>query len=296
MANDHRGYITTDLAIESRVTEKAGRANGAVYSEREEGGFRIAGLEVTDKRGERETGRARGRYVTVTLGKPWLFGEEETAAARDLLAREIASMARGLSPCGNVLIVGLGNRQLTADALGPSVADGILVTRHIKDRDERLFRSLGGTAVSSFSPGVLGQTGIETLELVRGAVERVKPDLVVAVDALAARGVDRLATTVQICDVGLCPGSGIGNTRQAIDRGSLGVPVLAVGAPTVVNSSTLVRDALSLAGTDKISPELESVLENGRSFFVSLKEADVAVSELANLISQAINQAFRSKE
>lgn len=284
-------YVTTDLAIESVVKDKA---KGIEYEERDEDGFSVAVMRVKDGRGAETVGRPVGNYVTVTIGRPWLFDDEQTEKAEELLSREISALAKKMSPCGSVLVVGLGNRGLTADSLGPGVTDGLLVTRHIKYRDEALFRSLGQAEMSSFSPGVLGQTGIETLELVRGAVERVKPDLVVAVDALAARGVDRLATTVQLCDTGLSPGSGVGNTREAINQSSLGVPVLAVGAPTVVNSATLVRDALSLAGTEEISPELEAVLENGRSFFVSLKESDVAVTELSRIISRAINKAFRT--
>ena len=285
-------YVTTDLAIESGVT--AG-AEGVEFDEREEGEFKIAVMRVKKGRGEEETGRPAGTYVTLTIGRPWLFDEAQSERATDLISREIASLAGGISRCESVLVVGLGNRALTADALGPEVADGLLITRHIKLADEQLFRSLGQAEISSFAPGVLGQTGIETYELVRGAVQRVEPDLCIAVDALAARGVDRLATTVQLCDVGLSPGSGVGNDRGALTRETLGVPVLAIGAPTVVNSATLVRDALEVAGTREISPELEEVLENGRSFFVSLKESDVAVAELSRIIAGAINRAF-SKE
>ena len=194
----------------------------------------------------------------------------------------------------SVLTVGLGNRDITADALGPKTVDGLLVTRHIKEYKPDIFEKIGQREMSALCPGVVGQTGIETFELIEGAVKRVCPDLVIVIDALAARSVDRLATTVQISDTGIAPGSGIGNKRRRIDRESLGVPVLAVGVPTVVDSATLVYDALGRAGIEETSEELERVLENSRSFFVSLKESDVAVSESARLLANAINYAFRS--
>ena len=287
--HDPERYVYSDLAIESRGARDG---PGIEFDERDEDGFAVTSMRVTNERGEAASGRPRGNYVTVAVGRPWLMGAHELARARATVARELRAVCRAVCDPESVLVVGLGNRAMTADALGPTVVDGLIVTRHVKSEDESVFRSLSRCEVSALAPGVLGQTGIETLELVRGAAERVRPSLIIAVDALAARGVERLAATVQISDAGIAPGSGIGNTRRALDRESLGVPVVAVGAPTVVNSATLVRDALELAGIDKVSPELESVLENGRSFFVSLKESDVAVAELAALISGAINSAF----
>lgn len=288
-------YIATDLAVES--AESAAGVRGIELTERTEEGFDIVELAVTDAEGAVAIGRPVGKYLTMTLGKSWYFDDARLEAAERVLGSEIRTMARRMARCDSVLVVGLGNRGITADALGPKVADGLLVTRHIRTRDEQLYNSLGQCEVSALATGVLGQTGIETLELVKGAVERVRPDLVIAVDALAARGVDRLAVTVQLCDTGLSPGSGIGNDRRALNAETLGVPVLAVGAPTVVGSSTLVRDALSLAGMDGDLPaELEKVLENGRSFFVSLKESDIAVAELSRIISQAINRALARED
>ena len=141
-------------------------------------------------------------------------------------------------------------------------------------------------------PGVLGQTGIETVELIRGAVENAGPDVVLAIDALAARSCERLAATVQLSDNGINPGSGIGNHRKAICRETVGVPVIALGVPTVVNSATLVYDALRQAGIEEIRPELRQVLENGRSFFVSPKESDVITDRISDLIADAVDMAF----
>lgn len=139
---------------------------------------------------------------------------------------------------------------------------------------------------------MIGQTGIEAVELIRGAAENVSPQLIIAIDALAAKSVDRLAVTVQISDTGIAPGSGIGNARKAIDRSTLGVPVISVGVPTVVDSSTLIYDTLSLAGATDLPDCVKNALDNGKSFFVTLKDADSAARENARLIARAINLAF----
>ena len=151
---------------------------------------------------------------------------------------------------------------------------------------------MASISLSALSPGVLGQTGIETLELLRGTVRSVRPDVMVVVDALAARSCERLASTVQISDTGISPGSGVGNHRAAINRETVGIPVIVLGVPTVVNSSTLVYDALEQAGIHEISPPLRHVLENGKSFFVSPKESDVITEAVSGLLSSAINTAF----
>jgi spore protease len=204
-------------------------------------------------------------------------------------------MANDLGGFKSVLVCGLGNRSITADALGPAVADALVITRHVRLCEASLFDSLFSLEVASFAPGVLAQTGIDTGELIRGAVEHVAPDLVVAIDALAARSADRLMTTVQLCDTGIAPGSGMGNHRCRLDRQTLGVPVIAIGVPTVVNSATLIRDALEVGGIGDISPDLERLLEGGRSFFVSPKESDLAVRELSAIIARALNSAFGSE-
>ena len=197
--------------------------------------------------------------------------------------------------CGEIperiLIAGLGNRHITADALGDEVVGMITVTRHVKANRE-LFGLLGGREISAIAPGVLGETGIETAKLVAGAVRAAKPQIVVAVDALAARSTDRLATTVQLGSSGISPGSGIGGRRLAINEETLGVPVIALGVPTVVDSSTLVTDALEKAGMTGITEELRHVLESGRSFFVTPKETDTIIKELAELSARAITLAF----
>ena len=191
-----------------------------------------------------------------------------------------------------VFVAGLGNAELTADAIGPRTVHLLNATRHLREHEQYLYRIIGCCALSALAPGVLGQTGIETLELLKGAIRYVRPDMIVVVDALAARSCSRLASTVQITDAGIAPGSGVGNHRAAITRETVGVPVVVLGVPTVVNSATLVYDALHEAGIGEISPELETVLENGKSFFVCPKESDLVTEQVSRLLSDAIGMAF----
>ena len=280
-------YTRTDLACEAgrpaeaEATETVtlgSTAEARVIRRREEGG---------------------GQYVTVFCGRLTDLGESETRALSRAIAREMEQLAylmlgRLPDPDSRVLVVGLGNADMTPDAIGPITARSLTATRHLKAHDDGLYRSLGCCELAAVAPGVLGQTGIETLELVRGAVEHVQPHLVVVVDALAARSCDRLAATVQLSDRGIGPGSGIGNSREAIDQESLGCPVMAVGVPTVVDSSTLVYDALTKAGIGDgdISDELRAVLDNGRSFIVSPRDSDRITEITARVLARAIDRAF----
>lgn len=283
-------FIRTDLASEAREAANIENIRGITYKETQMYDIPVNDMKITTEEGSAIIGKPVGRYVTVECGKVWLMGEDE----KDKVCSAVVDCITELVPKGpkTVLVIGLGNRDITPDALGPKTLDGLIVTRHVKEHDKDLFNKIGQEEIAAISPGVVGQTGIETLELIRGAVERVRPDVVIAIDALAARSVERLATTVQLSDTGISPGSGIGNRRKEINRTTLGVPVIALGVPTVVDSSTLVYDALSKAGIESIDTSLTQVLENGRSFFVSLKESDVAVAETAKLLSSALNRAF----
>jgi spore protease len=192
----------------------------------------------------------------------------------------------------SVFVAGLGNAELTADAIGPKTVGLLTATRHLREHEGRLYREIGCSSLSALAPGVLGQTGIETLELLRGAVRYVKPDLVIVVDALAARSCDRLAATIQLTNTGISPGSGVGNDRCALTSDTMGIPVIALGVPTVVDSSTLVYDALAQAGIEQADDRLREILENGRRFYVSPKEADVIAERTAAIIAHAINRAL----
>lgn len=288
-------YERTDLACEI-VGQNIGE-EGAYWSEDEVGGFRVSRLRICTEQASKRLEKPIGNYVTVDCGKISSLGETAWDTLSNVLADELCGMAERL--CGrapdadfSVFVAGLGNAELTADAIGPKTVGLLTATRHLREHEGRLYREIGCSSLSALAPGVLGQTGIETLELLRGAVRYVKPDLVIVVDALAARSCERLAATVQISDAGIKPGSGVGNHRAAITKESLEVPVVVVGVPTVVNSSTLVWDALHNAGIEKISDPLRKVLENGRSFFVSPKESDVITEQFSRLLAASVSTAF----
>lgn len=279
-------FVRTDLACESSVP---------AASEEEEIIAAAARPVNLTRRREADGGES----VTLYLGRITERGEPELPGLSRLLAGELRRMAArmiGREPDRDtrILVAGLGNAAMTPDAVGPGTLGRLTVTRHLKGYDGSLFASLGCCELAAIAPGVLGQTGMESGELVKCAAELVKPHLVVAVDALAARNVERLSSTVQITDRGISPGAGIGNRRLAIDRETLGCPVMGVGVPTVVDSSTLVLDALEKAGVDaeSLSPDLAEVLERGRSFFVSPKDCDEVVSLTCRLLAKALDEAF----
>lgn len=286
-----RYTMQTDLACESEAAHDAGK-NGTVYQEEDLRGFRVARLEVQTAAGEATTGKKRGCYVTV-------FCEmlcEESAARLDtlaaLLAAEIEALAarhlRTLPRC--ILVAGLGNREITADSLGPKTVDRLTVTRHLCEQNADLFHRLCRVPLCAVAPGVLGQTGIETAALIGSAAKAAEPDLLLVIDALAARAVRRLGATVQISDSGIFPGSGIGNRRSEISARTLGIPVIAIGVPTVVNSATLVCDALQSAGYTALDPKMEAVLREGESFFVSPRQSDRISNSVADLLADAIDR------
>ena len=291
-----RSTFTTDLARESLAAD-ADRLPGIRQSEHESGGFTVHTVRVTDPEAAERIGKPIGTYLTLDCGRSDRLEREE----RERLARVLSGELRGLAekttgkkPDGafSVLVAGLGNDRMTADAVGPSTARRLPATAHLRRLDPDLYRSLGCCAVSLIVPGVLAQSGMEAGALVRAVADRVGPDLVVAVDALAARDPARLAATVQLSDVGIVPGSGVGNRRWAVTRETVGVPVIALGVPTVVGSATLVRDALEKAGIGEPGPELSAVLENGKDFFVSLKECDAVVEAVCSVLSRALSLAF----
>lgn len=256
--------VRTDLAMEAQ--EAKGEISGVSVEEARLGGMTITRVRVLDEEGARALGKSAGAYVTVEC--PELPRKEPgmTSALHDVIARELSAMLpkkRDLT----ALVVGLGNWNLTPDALGPKTAGRVLVTRHILQQmpqamDDRL------RSVCAISPGVLGITGVETGEIVRGVVERVRPDVVLCIDSLAARRTSRILTTVQMTDTGVQPGSGVGNGRGEITQATLGVPVVAIGVPMVVHASTISHDAVEamMAALKEASGEGGEVYELLHSF------------------------------
>lgn len=275
----------TDLACE------AGRSGGDSRSRT----VQLGTSPVTVTRSRETDG---GRFVTISCGS-LTEREEDMEELAQLLAAELVALAscmleRPPSPDSRILIVGLGNDQITPDAVGPGTVALLSVTRHLKECNADLYHALGCCEVSALAPGVLGRTGMEAADLVKQAAAGVGADLVIAIDALAARSCARLAATIQLSDRGISPGAGIGNTRAAIDRETVGCPVLALGVPTVVDSATLVLDALEKAGmeVEEANPALAQVLETGRSFVVSPGDCDRVVRLTCRLLARALDMAF----
>lgn len=286
-------YDRTDLACERMRADTA--LPGVEYREEEREECRISRLRITDEAGAESIGKPQGYYVTMSFPPLYRLGDGELSALSAILAELILEFCAELHATPRtVLAVGLGNRALTADAIGPESVRRMIATRHLACEAPDLFATLTDVGLALLAPGVMGETGIEAADLVMGACERIAPDLLLVIDALAARSTERLAATVQLSDTGIRPGSGIGNARRAIDRESVGIPVIVIGLPTVVNSATLISDALSRAGLGdgELPDSLTAVLEEGRSFFVSPRDCDVVTEHAARLVADAVNRAF----
>lgn len=282
----------TDLALESRGGAKA-------QGERLRGGIERTVVHVRDARMERELGRPRGIYVTLSC--PQMMTIE--LGTREALSRELARTIRQMLPEGarTVLVTGLGNRSVTPDALGPRTVERVLVTRHM---DGCLPEDVSGrmASVCAAAPGVLGVTGLETAEVLRGMVEHARPDAVIAVDALAARSSQRICSTIQVADTGITPGSGVGNHQKALTRETLGVPVIAVGVPMVVYASTIARDAMTYfsredgasdADEERLVACVERVVsERLGDLIVTPREVDALVERMASIVAEGINLAL----
>ncbi len=270
--------IRTDLALEVRESfpGDGGEVPGVALEEREAApGIRVTRVVIFNEEGAEAMGKPIGSYIT--LEAPELAeSAREQRKAMNVLAAELVGVLEGLDWAGetrSVLVVGLGNSDMTADALGPQVLAELAITRNM---------GLEGSAylVSSIAPGVMGQTGMETAEILRGIVAQTGPDCVIVIDALAARSVTRLGTTIQLTDTGIQPGSGVGNYRNCLSKETLGVPVIAIGVPTVVSAATIVYD---MTGT---------VVETLHPMFVTPKNIDEIVKWLSGVIAAALNRTF----
>ncbi len=284
----------TDLALEARElwqesAEKTTRLTGVKASKQKEEGYPVTRVDILDHRGEEALGKPQGSYLTIDLSSFW----QRKADFFERAVRAVGGQLKAMLPAeGPALVVGLGNRAMTPDAVGPLSLDSVLVTRHLVSAMPRHFA--GFRPVAAFRTGVLGLTGVESAETVRGLAAEVKPALIIAVDALAARRVNRMCTTVQLTDTGIVPGSGVGNHRAALNRETLGVPVLSIGVPTVVDAATLAADLLEEAGI----PELdETRLRHGKApLMVTTRDIDQQVRELSRVVGYGINWALQDLE
>lgn len=265
----------TDLAIEIKEAVP-GERDGVICEQLSIGQVDITRMTVENEHGERVLHRPRGRYITIEA-PPFVSHYEINEDCRIAVENELNSM---LPQSGTVLVCGIGNTDITPDSYGPRVGSQVLSTRHIGDELSMLGKL---RSVAVICPGVLGQTGMETGEIIKGVADKIKPSAIIVIDALAARSLDRLGRTVQLSDTGLIPGSGVGNAREEISQRTLNIPVISVGVPTVVDACTMVSDFGGNCECD-----------NAKNMVVTPKEIDLIISHAARLTAHAINCALQS--
>ena len=283
----------TDLALEARElwqesAERTTRLSGVKATKTKQEGYPVTRVDILDERGEKALGKPQGSDLTVDLTSFW----QRKADFFERAVRAVGSQLKALLPGeGPALVIGLGNEAMTPDAVGPLAADNILITRHLIAAMPKHFAGFRPVAV--FRTGVLGTTGMESAEAVRGLVEEIKPSLVIAIDALASRRVGRVCATVQLSNTGIIPGSGVGNHRSALNQETLGVPVFAIGIPTVVDAATLAADLLEESGVENIGPE---ALQGGGGLMVTTQDIDRQVRDLSKVVGYGINWALQDLE
>ena len=276
----------TDLAVEAIENHKTAAALPHVrQSDRTLEGFAVHEVRILSEDAAREIGKPQGRYLTLELDA--LIRREEDAFPR--ACKALSTLLRELLPHPNdgpVLIAGLGNRMITPDAIGPQTADHVIATRHLVAQSPAIFADW--RPVSALVPGVLGQTGVETGEVICGVLDRVRPAAVIAVDALAAGRLSRLLRTVQLADTGITPGAGVGNARAALNKETLGVPVIAVGVPTVVDGATLAHEISSQLG----QPACKALDDLSQPVMITTRDIDREVADISRMIGYAVNMAL----
>ncbi len=306
----------TDLASERRdIYQKANQVKGeldGIESEKEEinENIKVERVKITNENGEKAIGKPIGNYITIDVKKLKIAQEEEIAKAAEILSKELKKVIdTHIDNQGEVLVVGLGNIYVTPDSLGPKVINEIEVTRHIINYLPQYVEE-GTRMVSAISPGVLGTTGIETMEILKGIVDNIKPKLVIVIDALASRSIERISSTVQLSDTGIVPGAGVGNTRSEISKETLGIPVVAIGIPTVVETAVLVNDCLDLLigklqdeaksndalnqikEQDNYEEIKEALVPQDYNLIVTPKEIDDLIENMKEIVSRGINQSL----
>ncbi|RQN12244.1 GPR endopeptidase [Clostridium butyricum] len=311
--------VRTDLALEAKEIyqekhRKEKDIDGIEVINEIDNDIKVTTVKVKDENGARKIGKPKGNYVTIDIPEFTAY-DGETMDRVSQVVSEILGRMINIDVEKTALVVGLGNWKVTPDALGPKVTEGIMVTRHLKTVMPEIMND-SVRPVCSIAPGVLGITGVETVEIIKGTVERVKPDVVICIDALAARRVERVNTTIQIGDTGISPGAGVGNNRKQINEENLGVKVIAIGVPTVVDAVTIANDTIDMvvdslmknssSGND-FYKMLGSLDKNEKSslirevlsskslgeMIVTPKDIDLIINSLAKIISNGINMAVQ---
>ncbi|MBR5800647.1 MAG: GPR endopeptidase [Lachnospiraceae bacterium] len=296
--------IRTDLALEAResVEEGAGALRGVSVEEycKKQSEIKVTKVTIENKNSAKTLGKPVGTYITIEAPALSFPDAEYHAEISDELAIWLKRLLPENKEDLSVLVVGLGNRDVTADALGPRVVDNLVITRHILlEFGKAAYQEKENVPmISGLIPGVMAKTGMESAEIIKGVAEKTKPDVVFVVDALAARSTKRLNRTIQITDTGIHPGSGVGNHRNAVTKESLGIPVIAIGVPTVVDAATIVTDALGklLGNASRELVELREQLQmqSGEFYnmYVTGKDVDYEVKQISHMICDAIHKAL----
>ena len=306
----------TDLASERRdIFKKANNIENEIQgieSEKEEinENLKIERVKITTEEGEKAIGKPKGNYITIDVNNLKIAQEDEISKASEVLANELKKIVDlHTDKQGSTLVVGLGNIYVTPDSLGPKVINEIEVTRHVIKYLPQYVEE-GTREISAISPGVLGTTGIETVEILKGIVDNIHPKLVIVIDALASRSIERISSTIQISDTGIVPGAGVGNTRAEISQRTLNIPVIAIGVPTVVETAVLVNDCLDLF-IEKLQNEAksndslnkmkekdnyeeikEALVPNDYNLIVTPKEIDDLIENMKDIVAGGINSSL----
>jgi spore protease len=306
----------TDLAVERQeIYKKANSIENEITGiesseEKINDRMSITRVKILNEDGEKALGKPKGEYITIDIKKVKYMEDDSIEEASKVLAKEIEKLVdKHISKQDSVLIVGLGNEYVTPDSLGPKIAKDIEVTRHIIKYCPQFLKE-GTREISAVSPGVLGVTGIETLEIVKGIVDNVKPKLLIVIDSLCSKNIERISSSIQLSDTGIVPGAGVGNTREELSEKSLNIPVIALGVPTVVEAATITNDGLDLfikklQDEDKSNEYLnklkeednyeeikEALLPKDFNFIVTPKEIDELIQNMSKLIAYGINMSL----
>ena len=305
----------TDLAIERRDLYRS--ANNmeneieGIETEKEENNENITTtrVKVTNEKGEQAIGKPVGTYITIDMKNLKIAGNDEIQQASEIVTKELKNLIdKHTNKEGDILIVGLGNVYVTPDSLGPKVVKDIDITRHLL-RYAPQYLEKDARPVSAIAPGVLGTTGIETMEVIKGIVENIKPKLIIVIDSLASKSIERISSTVQIADTGIVPGAGVGNTRNEISEKTLNIPVIAIGVPMVVDAATIASDSIDLfieklqseaqsneylnqlKETNKYDLIREALIPKDYNLIVTPKEIDELIENMKDVVARGINFA-----
>ena len=294
----------TDLALEAResISEADSTLRGVIMEEtyNEEDDIRVTRVEITTKNAAKTLGKPMGVYITIEAPRMLEPDEDYHREISQVIAEQLAEVIPNAEEEQSILVVGLGNREVTADALGPHVVDNLFITRHVvKEFGKAAYNKQKMNMVSCMEPGVTGKTGMEAAEMIKGVIEQTEPAVMIVIDALAARSTRRLNRTIQISNTGIHPGSGVGNNRNALTEESMGIPVISIGVPTVVDAATIVGDALEKMFQNAKNEEKKWHLEAGenmlpelQNMYVASKDIDAVIKRLSYTVSEGINMAL----